>query len=215
MFQCIEPYLPQEIQMINLEYAGHGSRMREPFYSDMNAAVEDMYSNICKNLTESDEYMLFGYSMGSLIVSATLAEVIRRKELPLPKQIFLAAHVPDLSGHSLSEKDLENDDVVKKTIIRFGGVPEDIVQSAIFWKLYMPIYKSDYRLMCSFNFDSLKLRANIPTSIFYCEEDTALKDLRRWERYFTQDVRYYSFQGGHFFIKENAEKIADLVFDRI
>lgn len=211
LFQCIEPYLPQAIQVIKLEYAGHGSRMREPFYADMDALVEDMYSMIQYNLEETDEYMLFGYSMGSMVLSATLASIICKGELHLPKQVFLAAHIPGISGRTLTDDELENDETVKKMIVHFGGVPEDIISSAIFWKLYMPIHKSDYRLMRSFDFDELKLRTSTPITVFYCEEDTAFEYLQKWNRFYTGGARYYSFSGGHFFIKENAKRIATII----
>lgn len=214
LFHCIEPYLSREIRMIKLEYAGHGIRMREPFYTDVDALVEDMYSMIRDDLKDTDEYMLFGYSMGCIALSATLAEIISREELPIPRHVFLAAHIPGVSGKVLSDEELENDDAMKSVLIQFGGIPQDIASSAIFWKLYMPIYKADYRLMRSYSFDKLRLKTDISTDVFLCEDDTSYDEMQKWKKFYVGELAFHSFIGGHFFVKSHAERIAEIISER-
>ena len=59
--------LPQDIELIPLEPAGRGRRCDEPLYNNLNEAVDDLYWEAAKVLDRSDEYILFGHSMGSLL----------------------------------------------------------------------------------------------------------------------------------------------------
>ena len=62
------------VELVKLEYAGHGSRIREPLYQSFEALVADLYPQICDLLSNKGwcRFAFFGYSMGCLAAFSVL-----------------------------------------------------------------------------------------------------------------------------------------------
>ena len=69
-----------ELEIIPLEYKGHGFRMDEDFYVDFNEMVEDMLSYTLNKLNPDESFMLFGHSMGAY-VAFKIANLLRKKHI--------------------------------------------------------------------------------------------------------------------------------------
>ena len=124
-FNGIEKDL-QDLDVIKLEYAGHGTRYKEKLYQNFDELADDMY-NLLKQKYNGSEYYLFGYSMGTISLVEVLKRIKKKKEISLPSHVFIAAHEPktkaELSGFTPDELD----EWVKQRTIRFGGVPEKLI----------------------------------------------------------------------------------------
>ena len=73
------------IDVIKLEYAGHGERHKESFYRDFDELADDMFREVKDRA--SSKFALFGYSIGSI----TAVEVLRRimsSGMKKPSHIF-------------------------------------------------------------------------------------------------------------------------------
>ena len=132
-YNQLEDYVKDEIEVIKMEYAGHGIRHKESFYGNFTELAEDMYSIMKAHCDQSTEYALMGYSMGTIAVVEILKQLIRIKEIPLPKHIFLAAHEPEARNELKHFSTTEEDEIIKKRTIQFGGIPESLVSSKSFW----------------------------------------------------------------------------------
>lgn len=209
-FDLIEKDMPS-VNLVKLEYAGHGSRHREKVYNNFDALADDMFLRIQSQITEN--YALLGYSMGSIAAVEVLRRIIDTK-LPLPRHIFLAAHEPhaksELSGFTLDERDAW----VKQRTIEFGDIPKQLIDNQVFWKMYLPLYRADYKLIGEYDFNGLRLHTTIPASIFYSESDTPIKEMKLWEKYF-ENCEYHCYVGNHFFIREYHREIADIIMNRL
>ena len=97
-FNEIEGQLP-EIKFVKIEYAGHGTRRKEPFYCSFAELTNDMYRLLKEHLSSGEEYALFGYSMGAIAATELLRKIIDASEISLPAHVVLAAHEP----HSKAE----------------------------------------------------------------------------------------------------------------
>ncbi|MBP3474707.1 MAG: thioesterase [Lachnospiraceae bacterium] len=213
-FDQLDDCLPQ-IKFVKLEYSGHGMRHKEPFYNDFNELAEDMYRNIRSYLHGCNSYALMGYSMGSITVIEVLKLIMKRNEILLPRHIFLAAHEPHSKTELVSFDENELDEYVKERTIKFGGIPEKLVNNKIFWRVYLPIYRADYLIIGKYRFEELSLETKIPATIFYSETDTPLKDMMQWQQYFTDNCCFYEFEGNHFFIQEHYRKMAEIILERL
>ena len=91
-FDTIEADIP-EIELVKLEYAGHGVRHKEPMYRDFAALADDLYDILVKTRS-TESYALFGYSMGAISLVEVLRRIIKRGEITLPESVFLAALEP-------------------------------------------------------------------------------------------------------------------------
>ncbi len=210
-FDDIEKDIP-EAEFIKLEYAGHGMRHRENFYSDFNELGADMFSEL--KYKQRGDYAMFGYSMGSISLVETLKRIIGNG-LKLPEAVFLAAHEPHTKSELLGFEDNELDEWVKDRTIRFGAVPEKLMNNMVYWRTYLPLYRADYKIIGRFDFDKLDLDTDIPADIFFSETDTPYADMQLWSKYFKGSIDFHRFEGNHFFIKEHHREIADIIKGRL
>lgn len=210
--QLKEELMP-EIELIALEYAGHGSRCREPFYSDFAELANDMFAKMEEVLTEEEPYAILGYSMGSISTIEVL-KIILQKQKKLPIHVFLAAHEPFTKESLHNYSNEEMDGLVKARTIQFGAVPERLINNRSFWRIYLPVYRADYSIIGKYRFESMDFNSAISTTIFYSESDTPYSDMKSWQKYFTGDCEFIEYSGNHFFIKEHYNEIAQVIKKR-
>lgn len=205
-FDLIEKDLPQ-LELVKLEYSGHGERRKEPFYHDFDELAEDLLSMIIK-CYKGKGYSLFGYSMGSIALVEVLQRIISIG-LPRPSNLFLAAHEPFTKTEILSYDGNELDECVRERTIHYGALPEKLHSNNAFWRTYLPIYRADYLIIAKYQFEELNLHEDIPATIFYSDEDTPLKKMKQWEKYFP--CEFFQFSGNHFFIFNHHREIAEII----
>ena len=208
-FDSIEKDL-SDFHVTKLEYSGHGLRRKEPLYQSFDELAEDLYVSV-KEQCVNENYALFGYSMGTISLVEVLRRIINRKEMPLPNHIFLAAHEPMTKAIFTGYPDEQIEDLVKARTIHFGTVPEKLVNNNSFWRMYIPLYTADYKLIGKYQFEKLDLKTYIPATVFYSETDTPYSDMMRWGEFFVGPIRYYKFEGNHFFIREHHEEMARIL----
>lgn len=202
--------LSPAVEMVSLEYAGHGTRRREPLYQDFAQLGDDLYAAVRRLRRPGEGYALFGYSMGCIAVAEVLACILRRGEFPAPDRVFLAAYEP-FDRHDLPRED----QWVRERTVSLGGVPERLRENRTFWRLYLPLYRADYRLTADYQFSKLTLACEIPLTAFRGEQDTLSGRIEGWRRYFHGECEFVEFPGGHFFIKERWQDIAELIERRL
>lgn len=215
-FDRIHQQLSTEIEVIAIEYAGHGSRSKEPFYTTFSEMAMDLYPQIKDRLDGwDDKYALFGYSMGTLAVTEIMQCIIADKDMCMPVHIFLGAHDPQVKLDVDGYNELDIDDFIKKRIIRFGGIPKRLIQNKSFWRVYFPMYRADFSMIGRFDFDKVEWKTDIPLTVFYSEEDTAYKDVVKWKDIFIGESDFIEYEGNHFFINRFYKEMASEIEKRL
>ncbi len=212
-FDAIEKDLP-EVEFLKLDYAGHGTRHKEPFYDSFEQLADDLFCFIKRVHTDVD-YSLFGYSMGTIALAEVLQRIIADSEMKEPSNVFLAAHEPHSKAELAGFTDDELDEWVKERTIRFGAVPEKLINNKSFWRMYLPLYRADYSIIGKYRFDDLRLTSSIPATVFYSETDTPKAEMELWEKYFIGKCDFYQFNGTHFFIQEHHKEMAEIMQEKI
>ncbi len=203
------------LELVALDYPGHGTRRKEAFETDFYGLSLDLLSKMKSMLDIEEEYALMGYSMGSITATEIVKRIMEEEVMCEPQHVFLAAHEPK------TLRDLENipddmqDDVLKERTISFGAVPEELVDNQTFWRMYMPLYKADYRMIGRYDFGTLNLSTDIRTTILYSQTDTPYEEMDKWRKYYKGDIKFYKFEGNHFFIKEHEKEIAEIILERL
>ena len=161
---------------MKLEYPGHGTRIKEPLCSDIYQLADDMF-RMLKEQRNGAGYGLFGYSMGSIVLTEVLRRILQSNTEP-PDYVFLAAHALYSKREMTDFESDEFDEKVKERTIAFGGIPERLINNKSFWRMYLPLYRADYSMIGRYRFDEVNLTAgNIPAAVFYSETDTALSEM--------------------------------------
>ena len=200
-----------DIELVATEYAGHGERRKEPFYSDFGELADDMFK-LFKDHYSGGEYSFFGYSMGSIVLVEVLKRVIDAG-FPMPKNLFIAAHEPHKKAELSDYTGDRLDEWVKDRTVKFGAVPAKLLDNKAFWRVYLPLYRSDYKLISNYEFERLDLKVSVPTVVFYSEKDTPISEMLLWERYFP--CEFFRFDGNHFFIQQHHEEMGRIIMDKM
>ena len=208
-FDMIEKDLPA-FELVKQDYAGHGARRKEPFYQDFAELAEDLFTRFRKSCA-GGPYALFGYSMGSIAAAEILKRILDHPEIPAPAHVFLAAHEPHTKAELAGYQPDELEEWVKDRTIRFGGIPEKLLENGTFWRMYLPLYRADYALIGKYRFEDLHFQTDIPATVFYSETDTPRADMEAWSRYFTGKCKYAEYPGHHFFIQEYHQEMARII----
>lgn len=197
---------PMNIEVVAIEYAGHGRRMAEPAYNHFDELVREMLIELEEIVAESEEYALLGYSMGSVV----LAEVVRNMHNKLPSIVFIASHGPKVKYDDVNWSEV-GDAHIKKRITGFGGLADKLVDNRVYWRVYGPIYRNDFRILDEVEFDNNVISDTTPAVILYSAEDELCANIKDWNKYFTKDNIFYEFEGGHFWVNNNWEIVADII----
>ena len=208
-FEGIEKDLPA-FELVKLEYAGHGARRKEPFYGSFDELAEDLYAFFEKTYS-GGEYGLFGYSMGTITLAEILKRILADPGKKLPSHVFLAAHEPRTKAELAGFQPDELDEWVKDRTIRFGAIPEKLIRNASFWRMYLPLFRADYSIIGKYRFEDLRLKTEIPATVFYSETDTPRAEMEEWRKYFTGSCEFFEFEGSHFFIQKHHGEMARII----
>lgn len=202
----------KDFKIEKMEYSGHGERHKEEFYKNFDELADDIFKELQTRIV--GDYALFGYSMGAI----TLVEVLKRiisSGMSVPHHVFLAAHEPHTKSELLGFTDDELDEWVKDRTIRFGTIPEELLNNRVFWRTYLPIYRADYTIIGKYEFDKLDLKTSVPATVFYSETDTPFEDMKQWNRFFVKECDFYQYSGTHFFIRDYHAEIAQVIKNKL
>lgn len=213
-YDALSAHLAPEVQVVALEYPGHGARIREPLSNTFAQLTNALYPTFRETYT-GGAYAFMGYSMGSIAAVEMLKRILSEEDVPLPCWMFLAAHDPHNKAELAIYSGYEADDLIKERTIRFGGVPPRLQNNRSFWRVYLPLYRADYAMIGRYDFANLDLRTNIPATVFYSPTDTPLKEISLWRNYFTDRCELVEYSGSHFFIHEHSEEMAEIIKKRL
>lgn len=206
-YNAFKSNIDSTIEMIPIEYSGHGTRMAEELYSTMDDMVEDVVKQI-KRKKVSLPYALAGYSMGSTI-SYELIDRLQKEFDTQLKHVFYIAntapHIPikDIDCYKWNDKDFIN------KIIELGGLPEEILAERELLELFLPILRNDFK--CLGCYDSIYKKHDISFSVIYSDADNVDNNISEWDSYSARPINYYRFEGNHFFGLSKHEEIVKII----
>ena len=80
-------YLPEHIELCNLELPGRGKRISEPLLHSVKETTEDLFRQIKHKI--NGRYLIYGHSLGALL-AYTLCRHIRDVGEKLPEALFVS-----------------------------------------------------------------------------------------------------------------------------
>lgn len=205
-----KPYLHQSINLVPVELAGRGMRLGDEVYATLTEAVNDVYCQISAQLANGP-FAFFGHSMGSLIVFELIYEIMHRGGFQ-PEHVFFsgrrAPHFQDKEKltYLLPEEEF------KQELLRLGGTPPIFFENKELCDLFIPLIRTDYKLLDTYEFRDKERKIDCGISVLSGKEDTiSYSELIGWENYCTGKCEIIHFDGGHFFINDEVERITDLI----
>ena len=204
-------WLPQEYELCLIELAGRGSRYNEDFFQSVNQMAADIAERIIEQLTEDDEYILFGHSMGALLAYEVYYELQNRK-IKIPKHIiFSGRRAPQILCEKCNTEEM-NDKAFLDMVEELGGIQTEFYKEEIV-SVFLPILRSDFTIIDDYLYQSKDLKIECDVSVLYSVDDVSmsLEEALMWKEVCNKKVLFYEFTGGHFFINSCPEKIVSLI----
>lgn len=210
MFEPIQTYMREWIDFIPIEYAGHGLRISEEFYTDFQQMISDVATQIIEKLN-GKPFAILGYSMGSLVAYEVYYEIYKRTER-CPIHLFFAAHVPpefhvrteELSFTLASQR-------LEANLVTIGGGSVKVQHHKELIEMITPRYHADLTLYSNYMYCKKEnlIEANI--TIMFSEEDNKNNQMYEWSNYTSKFCLFQKLKGNHFFINTETEEMARIL----
>ena len=190
------------INLIKIDYKGHGFRMKEPLYDTFEEMVQDVAYQIEKN-KKSEAIAIFGHSMGGLVAWDT-AKLLSEQGFEI-RHLFISACLPPHLFNESMYQEMATDEWQHNFLTQYGRIEKDRMESRFFKKRIYPSIKNDYRLISIHKHEDIQ-QLGVDIACFYGIDDELMpsKGMECWEEYTANSFMMKGFPGEHFYI-ENSE----------
>ncbi|MCX7748495.1 MAG: thioesterase domain-containing protein [Clostridia bacterium] len=203
--------LDNRIELVPVELAGRGKRIKENFYENIPDAIEDIYGKIVP-LAKEYEFAFFGHSMGSVIVYELCKRMIDHG-LRQPIHVFVSGRYPPHIKKREKLLHMLPLNEFKDEILEIGGTPREVFENEELSQIFVPIMKADYKLVETYKYVENNIKLDCGLTVFNGKFDKGvdLKDVYEWKKYTSCDSKFYEFEGGHFFIHNYTDEIVRII----
>ncbi|PGK39673.1 thioesterase [Bacillus anthracis] len=199
-FRPLHKYLQGLCAMHVVEPPGHGTN-KMPLEDNFENLV-DLYKKMLLEF-KNDCFILFGHSMGGLIVYRLLQEL--ELEGVYPKTAIISGiQAPGVKRKKISH--LSREEFVSY-VAKLGGIPEELLENKDILDYFLPSLRSDYYALEEFEHNNHTM-VQTPVHIFNGRQDyKCFNNQMEWNQWI-KTVNYYDFEGGHMFPLSNSKKVA-------
>lgn len=204
-------YLDGAIELVPIEYAGRGKRIKEDFYSDMAEAIDDICHEV-SGLLQELPFAVFGHSMGS-ILGYEICNKIRESCGKEPAHIFVSGRYPPHIHKTPGMLHLLSDQLFAYEMIKIGGTSKEIFDSKELREIFIPILKADYRLIELYDYVEKNAQFQCGITAFGGRTDPLVTsaELLEWQKHSRTGAKIYQFDGNHFFIHDHVKEITAII----
>lgn len=204
-FRQLSPFL-DGFEVIPIELPGRGKRTNEGLLYDHAAAVADLYEQIKARRNDQCRFLIFGHSLGAYL-ALPLAHMLEEQSDP-PAAIFVSGHTGpgsdnDEDWHTLSDLDFID------RLIALEGMPPEVFTDSELMDYYLPILKADFQI--SEKSPDKNYVIHIPIYAMMGDQEEDVSCIQNWKKFTTASFQFRVFEGGHFFIHEHPQKIAETI----
>jgi medium-chain acyl-[acyl-carrier-protein] hydrolase len=202
-------YLPSEIEVCAVQYAGRGGRIAEPLSDDIVAVMNGVYSDLQPLLQKP--FAFFGHSMGAL-VSYEFARRLKREGRPGPFELFVSACIApqEKLGHEPTYNLPEPEFIAD--LRRLQGTPAEVLENAELMQFMMPLIRADFKASQTYQY--------IPGPPLECSlgafagltDDTAPREkVETWSEHTRGSFRAQMLPGDHFFLNTSQALLTRII----
>jgi surfactin synthase thioesterase subunit len=188
---------------------GREQRFHERPYRRMTHLIRDLVDEIGPLVERGCTF--WGHSMGAAISVALTRELVDQG-LPPPVQLIVSgAGAPDRRGMTNPAHVLDDERLIAR-LRQYEGTPRAVLDDPDLLSLLLPVIRADFELLETWSSPRAE-PLPAPITVLYGEDDASVSDfqLAGWTSYGTVPVDIRRYSGGHFFIREHAAEIADVI----
>ena len=189
--------LPEDVELVAIQYPGRLDRIAEPCIMDMATMVTAATEALGSLLTGPT--ILFGHSMGAAIAFEVARRVERLYGGPL---VGLAVSGRPAPRHQrLDDLHLAGDDALWDELRRLNGTSGDVLEHPELRAALMPSLRGDYRLIGTYvPAPGPPLASPILALTGTDDPEAAVPEVADWSGYTTSEFTLRVFPGDHFYL---------------
>lgn len=203
--------LGDDVELLPLELAGRGYRFKDPFYENINEAVEDLFRMLKRE--EGVEYYIYGHSFGALLAYELYYRILS-EGMKLPAHMFYSGCKPPHKGIIKKNLHLLTDRELILEVIKFDGMEKEVLENTELLGLFTPVFRADFKLIDEYCFRKRDRIVECPVTVLY-SHDMEGEEVRAWGDLLAQEADYRYIEGGHFFIRKNTRSMLNVVAEKL
>lgn len=196
--------LPPFVEVCPVQLPGHGTRLREPLATRLEAQVQAVAAGLAPAFDRP--FAFFGHSMGALL-SFELARHLRRTGRPGPVHLFVSGHgAPHLPDRNPPMHQLPEDEFVAK-LRELNGTPEEVLRHSELLQLLTPILRADFAVCETYVYRPEPPLA-CPISAYggLADAYVSREELEAWQEQTASRFSLRVFAGDHFYLNNPANR---------
>lgn len=191
-----------------VQYPGRHDRIAEPFAERFGEVVDAVLASL--PTSDGRPLVLFGHSMGALLAFETARRLAAEGRAPaalfvsgseaaaLPRQ----ARLPNPPG---------DDDLIGEMRL-LSGTDEELLTDPEILRLALPPLRADYAMLFSRTYvPGPPLRCPVVALTGDRDPRVSVEGARAWEREGVGPFELHVLSGGHFFLNDHLDRVAELV----
>lgn len=187
------------IQVIALEYPGHGRKIQQQLSNDPDGLAEQFAQEI---LTYGDvPYVLFGHSVGaSLIWKIEEKLKVSHADHNLILKIVSARPSPHFQSLIHHYRDMTDGQIVQELKL-YNNFPDEILNNPSALDFFLRIIKNDFILSDNMLKQPIQ-KSSAPLMSIYGQDDPYIQDheiMQSWQDFSDQWLGAYRVRGDHFY----------------
>lgn len=205
MYNSWEPFIPDQIELCAIQLPGREERFSEGRIEKFEILIHELIQEIIPYLDKP--YAIFGHSLGA-IIGYELTNALAMKHRMKPLCLFVSASFPPNQIKNNNFNKLNKIEFLNK-IIKYNGIPDEILLNKEFLDLFLPILRSDteiYESYNSYNINPPKIICPLFSFGGNCDPLISQSSLYDWSNFTKSSYRAEFFKGDHFFINEMYNK---------
>lgn len=195
------------VEVCPIQLPGRENRFSEPAFKEAQALAQALASQL--QLYSDKPFVIYGHSMGAL-VAFELTRVLKANGMTMPQSLILGAHrAAHLPRTRETLYNLDDKTFIER-LQRFGGFPQEVLDSADLLQFLMPTLKADFTLCDTYSYSDQQ-PLDCPIHIFSGSADPEAPPtvMEAWRQHTSADAHLHIFEAGHFFIRSDLEQVID------
>jgi len=218
--------LAPDIEVIGVEFPGHGSRMLEAPLSDVHEMaavfvhelqvrelqVRELQVREGLAVDAAQPWALYGHSLGASIAYEA-ARLLASHPIHAPGHLLLGAmRAPHLPRTMPSIAHLPDDDFLRAVQESYGGVPEAVLAEPELLEIVLPALRADFIAYETYTPASLA-PLSCPMTVFAGMSDPIIDEaeVAAWSHHTSGPFQMHALPGDHFFLGPCREQVLGIL----
>jgi surfactin synthase thioesterase subunit len=202
--------LSKKFKVIIFQYPGRQDRAAEALLGSLSEIAAGAFGEFStSDHNRGVPIVTFGHSMGA-IVAFEFVRIAEAHGIDVRQLNVSATVAPDRIADTLPHP--MDDEALLNHLLALEGTDNDVLASRELMKLTLPVVRADFQAFDTYACAE-DVRVAAPIHAMAGDQDPyiALGDLYGWGKHTTDTVKVTMFEGGHFYLTQHIEAVAELL----